>query len=111
MYYFLPALICIYLNPNSKHYDFLLLQHGESENNTLGKIGGDANLSVRGRMYAASLARHFNEADIPGLHVWTSEKQRTKQTAQDIDAPKEHVFALNELDAVCRKFFFKLQSS
>lgn len=78
----------------------MILQHGESENNMLGKIGGDANLSARGRLYAAALARYFNEADIPGLHVWTSEKKRTKQTAQDINAPKEHVFALNELDAV-----------
>ncbi|KAK7575861.1 hypothetical protein V9T40_012147 [Parthenolecanium corni] len=86
--------------PVQKTYYFS--RHGESENNTLGKIGGDANLSVRGRLYAASLARYFNEADIPDLHVWTSEKKRTKQTAQDVNAPKEHVSALNELDAgVC----------
>lgn len=70
----------------------------------LGKIGGDASLSARGRLYAAALARYFNEADIPDFHVWTSEKQRTKQTAQDIGAPKEHVFALNELDAVSKPF-------
>lgn len=86
--------------PVQKTYYFS--RHGESENNTLGKIGGDTNLSARGRLYAASLARYFNEANISGLRVWTSEKKRTKQTAQDIKAPKEHIAALNELDAgVC----------
>ncbi|XP_065216558.1 6-phosphofructo-2-kinase/fructose-2,6-bisphosphatase-like [Planococcus citri] len=88
------------LKTEEKTYYFS--RHGESENNMLGKIGGDANLSARGRMYAAALARYFNEADIPDFRVWTSEKKRTKQTAQEIDAPKEHITALNELDAgVC----------
>lgn len=69
----------------------------------MGKIGGDTNLSARGRLYAAALARYFNETNIDGLHVWTSEKKRTKQTAQDINAAKEHISALNELDAVGAK--------
>ncbi|XP_075225630.1 6-phosphofructo-2-kinase/fructose-2,6-bisphosphatase-like [Lycorma delicatula] len=77
-------------------------RHGESEYNVLGRIGGDADLSPRGRLYAASLARFINEADIPELHVWTSQKKRTIQTAQGIIAPKEHLAPLNELDAgVC----------
>ncbi|KAJ8875930.1 hypothetical protein PR048_023838 [Dryococelus australis] len=78
------------------------LQHGESDNNVLGKIGGDANLSPRGVQYAVSLARHMNAQQIPDLRVWTSQLRRTKQTAQDICATKEHFDALNELDAgVC----------
>ena len=69
----------------------------------LGRIGGDANLSPRGKKYAKSLARHTNEVlNIDGLRVWTSELRRTKQTAEDIDAPKEHIAALNELDAVSK---------
>ena len=75
----------------------------------MGKIGGDTNLSARGRMYAAALARYFNDAAIPNLHVWTSEKKRTKQTAQDIQALKEHISALNELDAVSWKVCCILQ--
>lgn len=66
----------------------------------LGKIGGDADLSSRGRMYGMTLARHFNEAAIPGLRVWTSEKKRTIQTAKGINAPIESLEELNELDAV-----------
>jgi broad specificity phosphatase PhoE len=78
----------------------LFMQHGESENNVLGRIGGDANLSPRGRKYAQSLARHMNEVKIEGLKVWTSELRRTKQTAEGIDASAEHMASLNELHAV-----------
>lgn len=83
--------------PTSKTLYFS--RHGESEYNVLGRIGGDTDLSPRGQLYAASLARYMNDADIPGLHVWTSQKKRTIQTAQGIIAPKEHLAPLNELDA------------
>jgi len=67
----------------------------------LGRIGGDAELSVRGRTYAAALARYFNnENRLEGLRVWTSELKRTHQTAQGIKAPIEPVPFLNELYAV-----------
>ncbi|XP_014254083.1 6-phosphofructo-2-kinase/fructose-2,6-bisphosphatase [Cimex lectularius] len=74
-------------------------RHGESEFNLLGRIGGDTNLSSRGHTYANSLAEYFNKAEINNLRVWTSEKKRTKQTAEGIKAPVEHLLALNELDA------------
>jgi broad specificity phosphatase PhoE/adenylate kinase family enzyme len=74
-------------------------RHGESEANLLGKIGGDTNLSPRGAQYADLLSSYFNSQDIPELKVWTSEKKRTKQTAQGVVAPVEHIVALNELDA------------
>ncbi|XP_054268628.1 6-phosphofructo-2-kinase/fructose-2,6-bisphosphatase-like isoform X1 [Macrosteles quadrilineatus] len=74
-------------------------RHGESEYNVVGRIGGDTDLSPRGRMYAKTLATYINDANIPDLHVWTSEKRRTKQTAAGIAAPSEPVEALNELDA------------
>ncbi|XP_046407290.1 6-phosphofructo-2-kinase/fructose-2,6-bisphosphatase-like isoform X1 [Ischnura elegans] len=77
-------------------------RHGESEFNVLGRIGGDADLSPRGRQYAASLARHINASPPPGLHIWTSEKRRTHQTVAGITASVEHWAALNELNAgVC----------
>jgi len=68
----------------------------------LGRIGGDANLSPRGRKYAQSLARHMNEVKIEGLKVWTSDLRRTKQTAEGINAPAEHMASLNELHAVSK---------
>ncbi|XP_049950309.1 6-phosphofructo-2-kinase/fructose-2,6-bisphosphatase-like [Schistocerca serialis cubense] len=81
---------------------FYFSRHGESENNVLGRIGGDADLSPRGRIYAKSLAQHINALHIPNLRVWTSELKRTKQTVEGIGAPVEHFSELNELDAgVC----------
>jgi hypothetical protein len=44
----------------------------------------------------------MNEVKIEGLKVWTSELRRTKQTAEGIDAPAEHIASLNELDAVSK---------
>ncbi|GLH12403.1 6-phosphofructo-2-kinase/fructose-2, 6-bisphosphatase [Gryllus bimaculatus] len=77
-------------------------RHGESEYNVLGRIGGDANLSPRGQAYARALAQRVTEMHLPSLHVWTSQLCRTKQTAQGIKVPVEHLAALNELDAgVC----------
>lgn len=74
-------------------------RHGESEFNLIGRIGGDTSLSPRGRLYANHLAEYFNKANIENLRVWTSEKKRTKQTAEGINAPVEHLIPLNELDA------------
>lgn len=66
----------------------------------MGRIGGDTSLSARGKLYASLLANYFNSAKIDYLRVWTSEKKRTKQTAEGIQAPIENLIPLNELDAV-----------
>ena len=88
-------------NPTAKTLYFS--RHGESEFNMLGRIGGDADLSPRGRMYAQALARYFTEkVHVPGLRVYVSEKRRTQQTASGLPAAMEVLPALNELDAgVC----------
>jgi broad specificity phosphatase PhoE len=76
------------------------LQHGESLLNVKGRIGGDGDLSERGKMYAQSLAEFIRSQNIPNLRVWTSWLKRTIQTAATIDAPQERWKALNEIDAV-----------
>lgn len=79
-----------------------MLQHGESEYNVVGKIGGDAVLSARGERYAQALSNEFNAMCIPDLRVLTSRLRRTIATARGIEAPQEHIAALNELHAgVC----------
>ncbi|RLU24406.1 hypothetical protein DMN91_002495 [Ooceraea biroi] len=84
------------------YYFYILLQHGESEYNVLGKVGGDAVLSARGERYAQALSNKFNAMRIPDLRVLTSRLRRTIATARGIEAPQEHVAALNELHAgVC----------
>ena len=69
-----------------------------------GKVGGNADLSPRGRKYAECLAEYVNRTmgQSPNFRLWTSCLKRTIQTAKDINAPKEHLAALNELDTgVC----------
>uniref|UniRef100_A0A1Q3FXF3 Putative fructose-6-phosphate n=1 Tax=Culex tarsalis TaxID=7177 RepID=A0A1Q3FXF3_CULTA len=76
-----------------------LTRHGESEHNLKGLIGGDSNLSDRGRRYAQALAKYIEEQQIEGLRVWTSWLKRTIQTVADVNAPQERWKALNEIDA------------
>ena len=79
------------------------MQHGESEDNLRGLIGGDSELSVRGKLYAESLASYIKEQNIEGLRVWTSWLKRTIHTVAEIKAPQERWKALNEIDAVSFK--------
>ncbi|XP_050461906.1 6-phosphofructo-2-kinase/fructose-2,6-bisphosphatase-like isoform X1 [Cataglyphis hispanica] len=88
----------ISLKPHTLYFS----RHGESEYNVLGKVGGDAVLSARGERYAQALSTKFNAMRIPDLRVLTSRLRRTIATARGIEAPQEHVAALNELHAgVC----------
>ncbi|XP_077984994.1 6-phosphofructo-2-kinase/fructose-2,6-bisphosphatase-like isoform X2 [Glandiceps talaboti] len=85
-----------------------LTRHGESELNLKGRIGGDADLSDRGRHYRAALAEYMTNEHLPDLKVWTSQLKRTSQTAEGIDAPIEQWKALNELDAgVCDEMTYE----
>lgn len=88
---------------------FSFFQHGESENNFSGKIGGDANLSSRGRAYAAALANYVNSLDFQcPVEVWTSGLRRTIATAAGVKCnQRKSMKELNELHAVSLAFFFE----
>ncbi|KAF9414795.1 Fructose-2,6-bisphosphatase, partial [Podila epigama] len=79
-------------------------RHGESLYNVMGKLGGDSDLSARGKQYAKALplliATHLGNSE--QLTVWTSTMKRTIQTAEHLKYPKLAWKALDELDAgVC----------
>ncbi|KAF9200307.1 Fructose-2,6-bisphosphatase, partial [Haplosporangium sp. Z 27] len=81
-----------------------LINHGESLYNVMGKLGGDSDLSARGKQYAKSLplliATHLGNSE--QLTVWTSTLKRTIATAEHLTYPKLAWKALDELDAgVC----------
>ena len=79
-------------------------QHGESEYNLTGQIGGDANLSERGDAYAHALPGLVAKSVGDGrkLTVWTSTLKRTIQTARFLTFEKLEWKALDELDSgVC----------
>ncbi|RHZ45421.1 hypothetical protein Glove_680g32 [Diversispora epigaea] len=75
-------------------------RHGESVYNLMGKIGGDSDLSPRGKKYAFALPKLIkdNLGDQP-LTVWTSTMRRTIQTSEYLPYPKLQWKALDELDA------------
>ncbi|KAJ8936995.1 hypothetical protein NQ314_012077, partial [Rhamnusium bicolor] len=82
--------------------------HGESEQNLEGRIGGDSNLSPRGRLYANALSAYIQEQKIEGLRIWTSWLRRTIQTVSGLHVPQERWKALNEIDAgVCEEMTYE----
>lgn len=89
-------------SPVIKHQLFYFSRHGESDYNVLGRIGGDADLSTRGKCYADHLTKYF--ATAPGVikpqMIWTSELQRTIHTAQNVAGAHAAVKDLNEINAV-----------
>ncbi|KAJ1658757.1 Fructose-2,6-bisphosphatase [Dispira simplex] len=78
-------------------------RHGESTFNITGKLGGDSDLSPRGRKYSEALPGLISKhLDGQTLTVWTSTMRRTIQTGQHLPYPKLTWKALDELDAgVC----------
>eukprot|EP00794_Sanderia_malayensis_P006166 gene6166-6877_t len=86
-----------------------LTRHGESKYNLKGRIGGDASLSERGRLYSEKLAEFIEEQKIKDLRVWTSQLKRTIQTGNALKAiSREQWKALDELDAgVCEGMMYE----
>jgi broad specificity phosphatase PhoE/predicted kinase len=81
-----------------------LTRHGESEWNALGRIGGDAGLSPRGREYARNLAAYVREhfGRESALDVWTSTLRRAVETALPLGIEPGQWKALDEIHAgVC----------
>ncbi|KAK9462255.1 6-phosphofructo-2-kinase-domain-containing protein [Lipomyces oligophaga] len=98
---YLESRIVYYLmNLHIKPRCIWLSRHGESQFNVEGKIGGDANLSPRGREYARQLPQLTRQSvgDRP-LTVWTSTLKRTQQTAKYLPYRQLTWKALDELDA------------
>ncbi|EDV25346.1 uncharacterized protein TRIADDRAFT_24566, partial [Trichoplax adhaerens] len=97
------------MNTHMGHREIYLTRHGESMYNLEGKIGGDADLSERGLLYAEKLGEFMKNQNVSGLQIWTSQLKRTYQTATYIEeATVEKWKALNEIDAgVCDGLTYK----
>lgn len=97
-------LMNIHVTPRSIY----LCRHGESELNLQGRIGGDSDLSPRGRKFASALRDFIQSQAIQDLKIWTSHMKRTIQTAQPVGVPYEPWKALNEIDAgVCEEMMYE----
>lgn len=77
-----------------------LTRHGESMANVAGTLGGDPDLSERGKRYAIALSEFVNlHSSEDHLSVWTSTLQRTIQTAKPLNRHCIELRALDEIDA------------
>lgn len=107
---YLQSRVVYYLmNLHIRPRSIWLSRHGESEYNLEGKIGGDANISARGELYAQTLPELVASSvgDDRRLTIWTSTLKRTIQTARflassDKGYQKLEWKALDEIDSgVC----------
>lgn len=104
---YLQSRVVYYLmNLHIRPRSIWLSRHGESEYNLSGKIGGDANISERGELYARALPNLVASSvgDDRQLTIWTSTLKRTIQTARFLAASpngydKLEWKALDELDS------------
>lgn len=97
------------MNLHIKPRSIYLCRHGETQHNLAGRIGGNADLSERGQIFAQRLPEllHKQLGDIP-LSVWTSTLKRTIQTVKHLPYPKTSWKALDEIDAgVCEELTYE----
>lgn len=102
--YIQSRIVYFLLNLNITPKVFYFSRHGESMFNVQNRIGGDADLSSRGKDFATKLpdllCKHIPEGH--KLSVWTSTLKRTKQTSEFLDYDKIQWKQLDELDSgVC----------
>lgn len=102
---YLPARVVYFLmNLRLTRRPIWLTRHGESLFNIEERIGGDSDLTVRGELYARSLARFMEGrgAQARPLTVWTSTMKRTMQTVEHLPIASTQWRILDEIDAgVC----------
>ena len=74
-----------------------LTRHGESEFNVKKLIGGNSNLSKNGEKYSEKLFSFFKKK-LDGMQIWTSQLNRTIQTAKKFKNTKIYP-ELNEINS------------
>ncbi|XP_039863527.1 6-phosphofructo-2-kinase/fructose-2,6-bisphosphatase 2-like isoform X2 [Simochromis diagramma] len=107
--YIQSKIVYYLMNIHVHSHSIYLCRHGESHHNVEGRIGGDSELSERGKEFAAALKRFVKEHKLSDLKVWTSQLRRTIQTAEELGIPYEQWKILNEIDAgVCEEMTYKM---
>ncbi|TMS16979.1 6-phosphofructo-2-kinase/fructose-2,6-bisphosphatase 2 [Larimichthys crocea] len=107
--YIQSKIVYYLMNIHVHSHSIYLCRHGESQHNEEARIGGDSELSKRGRQFAAALKVFVEEHRLSDLKVWTSQLRRTIQTAEELGVPYEQWKILNEIDAgVCEEMTYKL---
>lgn len=79
----------------------LLCRHGESLDNVANRVGGNSDLSERGKCFAPVVNRFIKEKykdRASQFRVWTSTLNRAKQSCKGLDMPIKYWKALDELN-------------
>uniref|UniRef100_A0A8C6PUI0 6-phosphofructo-2-kinase/fructose-2,6-bisphosphatase 2 n=1 Tax=Nothobranchius furzeri TaxID=105023 RepID=A0A8C6PUI0_NOTFU len=107
--YIQSKIVYYLMNIHVNSHSIYLCRHGESQHNVEERIGGDSELSERGKQFATALKGFVNEHQLSDLKVWTSQLRRTIQTAEELDVPYEQWKILNEIDAgVCEEMTYSM---
>ncbi|XP_068187729.1 6-phosphofructo-2-kinase/fructose-2,6-bisphosphatase 2-like [Antennarius striatus] len=107
--YIQSKIVYYLMNTHVYSHSIYLCRHGESQHNQKGLIGGDSELSARGREFAAALKGFIEKQNLTDLKVWTSQLRSTIQTAEELGVPYEQWKILNEIDAgVCEEMTYKM---
>ncbi len=77
------------MNINLAPRTIYLTRHGESQFNVDGKLGGDPDLTSRGKEFSVALASHMNALKLKELFVWTSCLQRSLLTSKYVKGVHE----------------------
>jgi len=92
--------------------NLFLVRHGQTTDNTVERIGGDAPLTDKGREQALRLSNTFSTVPLP--YVFCSTKQRTWQTARPICDQQScgctliQLEEFNEIDAgICEEMTYE----
>ncbi|KAM9758948.1 6-phosphofructo-2-kinase/fructose-2,6-bisphosphatase 2 isoform 5-T5 [Menidia menidia] len=109
--YIQSKIVYYLMNIHVHSHSIYLCRHGESNHNVEGRIGGDAELSPRGKQFAHALRDFIDEHKLSDLKVWTSQLRRTIQTAEELGVPYEQWKILNEIDAVSSQSSDPLKNS
>ncbi len=80
--------------------NLFLIRHGETYANLENRIGGDSDLTDKGREQAWALSRHFLGTPIP--YIFTSSKKRTLQMAEPMRRTRNdcRLFSFHEFDEI-----------
>uniref|UniRef100_A0A673JY07 6-phosphofructo-2-kinase/fructose-2,6-bisphosphatase 2 n=1 Tax=Sinocyclocheilus rhinocerous TaxID=307959 RepID=A0A673JY07_9TELE len=106
--YIQSKIVYYLMNIHVQKHSIYLCRHGESQHNVQGCIGGDSELSSRGKEFSKALRGFLENQKIPDLKVWTSQLRRTIQTAEELGVPYEQWKILNEIDAgICEEMTYE----
>ncbi|GJD12608.1 6-phosphofructo-2-kinase/fructose-2,6-bisphosphatase [Galdieria sulphuraria] len=104
--YLQGKLVSYLMNMHTLSRSIYLTRHGESEYNAEERLGGDPDLTEKGKRFAIKLAQYIHEEftaqgkELP--LIWTSQLRRSRHTVQFIPTHNVCWRALNEINAgVC----------